>query len=217
MVKHLWTTLAALLLLAACNQSKKNNQSSASAEPEVSTENPEPKSLEARIHESSAAIASETFAAMSAVLMHKIQTEGADQAVVFCSERAWPITDSLAQKHGVQISRKAVRYRNPANKATTEEAALLSIWEPMVKEHRKPEGKIVQRADGIDWYGAIVIPHPRCLDCHGLLDKDDIFPETLAEINKRYPNDKAVNFELGDLRGMWKISYPAHYFDEKTN
>jgi hypothetical protein len=34
----------------------------------------------------------------------------------------------------------------------------------------------------------------------------------MAQIKRYYPNDLAVNFELGDLRGMWKISYPKAFF-----
>lgn len=54
----------------------------------------------------------------------------------------------------------------------------------------------------------IVLGNPLCLQCHGT-PGEDIDPETLASIQKFYPNDKATGFKLGDLRGLWRITFPA--------
>ncbi len=47
---------------------------------------------------------------------------------------------------------------------------------------------------------------PACLKCHGLPGKD-IDANTLALLQKKYPEDKATGYKLGDLRGAWKISF----------
>ena len=42
-----------------------------------------------------------------------------------------------------------------------------------------------------------------CLNCHG--SREQIVPEVLQIIDKRYQNDKAVNYQIGDLRGAVSI------------
>jgi len=36
----------------------------------------------------------------------------------------------------------------------------------------------------------------------------DITPENYSLIKSRYPNDEAVNYEVGNFRGMWRIIIP---------
>ncbi len=170
------------------------------------------KSLEAQVLDTSRYLSQQAFHALSSVLMAQIQAVGPDGAVPFCNERALPLTDSVAQKHGISIRRIASKYRNPANAANDTEQAMLAGWEKEVKALQQPQPRWFDQGDTITWYGAITIPNPRCLDCHGLLKEGDIHPKTLAQIKRFYPDDRAVNFELSDLRGMWKISYPKTFF-----
>jgi cytochrome c551/c552 len=44
---------------------------------------------------------------------------------------------------------------------------------------------------------------PTCIKCHG--GKTDITESTQKMIAQKYPNDKAIGYQMGDLRGMWKI------------
>lgn len=209
MVRIFTTTLLLLVTLVACQDNSSETQSSSPATAEQSAE---PRSFEAQLHDTARHIASQAFQAMSSVLMRKIQEEGALAAMEFCSVAALPLTDSVSVAQGVRIQRLATRYRNPANAANAAEQAIIADWEAAVARGDKPMPQFKEVDDRIDWYGAITIPHPRCLDCHGLLSEGDIFPEVLAAINEKYPNDKAVNFELGDVRGMWKISFPREFW-----
>ena len=54
---------------------------------------------------------------------------------------------------------------------------------------------------------AITIPNGLCLNCHGEPGKE-INESTLEKINSLYPEDKAIDFKVGDLRGMWSIEMP---------
>lgn len=210
MVRILTTTLLLLATLVACQH---NSSETSSGTPATAEQSSEQRSFEAQLHDTARYIASQAFQAMSSVLMHKIQEEGALAAMEFCSVQALPLTDSVSAAQGVGIQRLATRYRNPANAANAEEQHIIADWEAAVARGDKPMPQFKEVDDRIDWYGAITIPHPRCLDCHGLLSEGDIFPEVLEAINKRYPNDKAVNFELGDVRGMWKLSFPRQFFE----
>lgn len=208
MVKWLLPLLAVGML--ACSEQAAENGEKAAVEP---TEAQPAKSLEAQVLDTSRYLSQQAFQALSSVLLAQVQAVGPDGAVAFCNERALPLTDSVAQHHGISIKRIASRYRNPANAANEEETAILTEWEKAIAALEQPKARWFDRGDRIDWYGAITIPNPRCLDCHGLLKEGDIHPKTLAQIRKFYPNDKAVNFELGNIRGMWKISYPKSFFE----
>ena len=207
MVKWLLPLLAVGMI--ACSEKAAESEQNAALE----TAEPVPvKSLEAQVLDTSRYLSQQAFQALSSVLMAQIQAVGPDGAVAFCNERALPLTDSVAQQLGISIRRIASRYRNPDNAANAEEKAMLASWEKEVKALQQPQPRWMDQGDTITWYGAITIPNPRCLDCHGLLKEGDIHPKTLAQIKRFYPDDRAVNFELGDLRGMWKISYPKAFF-----
>jgi hypothetical protein len=45
-----------------------------------------------------------------------------------------------------------------------------------------------------------------CLNCHGTPGKH-IQDATLTKIQQLYPEDRAVNFKEGDLRGLWHIIF----------
>ena len=210
MVKHI--LLMTLFVFAiACNTT---DEEKASDESPVAAAPTDSRSLEQQVHDTSRYFAGQTFTALNGVLMQKIKEVGPDGAVLFCNERALPLTDSVAQQHGIKIQRLADRNRNPLNATTNDERNILVGWEEAQKKNQPLNPRIVDNGEQIDWYGAITIAHPRCLDCHGLLQEGDILNETLQQIKKHYPNDKAVNFELQDVRGMWKISYPKSFFEK---
>ena len=50
-----------------------------------------------------------------------------------------------------------------------------------------------------------------CLECHGA--KEDIRPEISEFLEKRYPNDNALGYKEGDLRGGVSIIIPIEDFD----
>lgn len=211
MVKYTLLLLAFITVLACSQQTQENEEIT----PETpTTEVVDSRTLEQRINDTSRYLAGQAFSALNAVLTQQVKAVGPDGAVRFCNERALPLTDSVAKQHGIVIQRLAYRNRNPLNAASNDEHTILVGWEEAVKKNQELKPKIVQNGDQIDWYGAITIAHPRCLDCHGLLQEGDILNATLQQIKKHYPNDKAVNFELGDVRGMWKISYPKSFFEK---
>jgi hypothetical protein len=58
------------------------------------------------------------------------------------------------------------------------------------------------------FYAPIVIPMDTCLQCHGEPGRD-ITEANLALIRSLYPDDAATGFRLGQLRGLWKVTFPA--------
>ena len=49
-----------------------------------------------------------------------------------------------------------------------------------------------------------IITNELCMQCHGQTGQQ-ISPGTLAKITALYPNDKAVNYKVNQLRGIWVV------------
>jgi uncharacterized protein (UPF0335 family) len=45
-----------------------------------------------------------------------------------------------------------------------------------------------------------------CLKCHGTTDKQ-MERETYSKIKELYPNDKAIGYDVNEVRGIWSISF----------
>ena len=128
-----------------------------------------------------------------------IQKGGIDYAVEFCNIQAIPLTDSITEDLNVYIQRLSDKNRNPANAIKTQADSL--AWK---KIKSKKADFIEQHNNGeVYYYKPILIAMPTCVKCHG--GKSDIAESTQNSIAQKYPGDKAVNYKMGDLRGMWKI------------
>lgn len=128
-----------------------------------------------------------------------IQKGGIDYAVEFCNIQAMTLTDSIAEDFNVYIQRLSDKNRNPANAIKTQADSL--AWK---KIKSKKADFIEQHNNGeVYYYKPILIAMPICVKCHG--GKSDIAESTQNIIAQKYPGDKAVNYKMGDLRGMWKI------------
>jgi hypothetical protein len=126
-----------------------------------------------------------------------------------CSEKAPQIAKEVAAHHGVTLCRATHKPRNPKNAADEVEKAALEAFGAALAKKEAPKAQIITNADGSRTFLApIVLGNPLCLQCHGTPNQD-IAPETLAAIQKLYPDDKATGFKLGDLRGLWRITFPA--------
>jgi hypothetical protein len=85
----------------------------------------------------------------------------------------------------------------------------MEVFLAALENQENPNPQVITHADGSrDFLAPIVLGNPLCLQCHGTPGKD-IGPETLAAIKKIYPEDKAIGYQLGDLRGLWRITFPA--------
>ena len=126
-------------------------------------------------------------------------------AIQYCNINAMSITDSLASANKVLISRVAEKNRNNSN--------LISDYDSPIWEHYKTGEQNVKMADTVIkvdgkrvYYRPIYIANPACLNCHGQKGTD-IMDGTVTKIAELYPDDRATGYNLGELRGMWKIEF----------
>lgn len=150
-------------------------------------------------------IAFEAQGALLSQVSQALQQGGSTYAIGYCNVKANPIIDSISKQEKVRIERLALRHRNPNNYLkTAEDSAVYHSFEKALATGETPAAVVKTSAAGRYFYKPIIMQMEACLKCHGSPNKQ-VKENTLAAIAKTYPNDNALNFALGDLRGMWKI------------
>jgi hypothetical protein len=147
-------------------------------------------------------------ATLGKTLQQKIATEGAPAAIEFCNLNALSITDSLSRELGATISRITDRPRNPENRASDAEMKYFSAYREDLAKGHTAKGLVTLRDDRIHFYYPIVTNN-LCLQCHGS-PETQITPEVFSRIRERYPEDQAMGYSAGELRGIWKVSFPEN-------
>ena len=152
--------------------------------------------------------ASDFMVQLKNILIKQIKSEGTLSAVAVCSDTAQVLTNNFGLKKGVYIKRVSFKNRNKHSLPDEFEARILKEFEQI-----KKEGKLTSDTE----YFEIIIENDyqylrymkpikigaACLKCHGTEDK--ISAEIKELIAKRYPDDKAVGYKNGDLRGAVSI------------
>ena len=103
---------------------------------------------------------------------------------------------------GIRLGRSSHRLRNPANVAPAWVAPLLDDY---VADSADRAPRVVALSAGRSGYVEPIGVQPLCLTCHG----DAVPPEVTARIHELYPEDRAVGFDVGDLRGVFWVEFPA--------
>lgn len=148
-------------------------------------------------------IAMNAQASLGKNLIEAIQSGGSDYAISFCSERAIELTDSVALKSNAGIKRVSDKNRNPKNAATGSELQyIINARKALLAgDVINPQLKIA----GDKKYGYYpILTNDLCIQCHGG-PGSDITESTLNELNRLYPEDKAIGYGVNELRGIWVI------------
>lgn len=131
------------------------------------------------------------------------------KALNFCTTKADELTQEINSKlpEGVSVRRTALKTRTDENKPDTLDIAIMeSIIADMNKSNvdlSKP--LMVETVSSHRVYKPLYVV-PACMKCHG--NEKSINPDVQKAIAKTYPNDQAVNFKLGDLRGVIVAEMP---------
>ena len=144
------------------------------------------------------------------IFKSKIQTiagkKGLPSVVGFCHDNAMKLTDSLGKVHNVIIKRTSHKLRNPENKPDIDDEAVLNEYLRLQEEQKPMEPVVLKDANGYVHFYAPIKLKKDCLKCHGTPGKE--IPEPVYKLIKsKYPNDKAIGFKIGELRGIWDIKF----------
>jgi hypothetical protein len=144
-------------------------------------------------------------------LAQAMDEEGVAGAVTFCAEAAIPLTHEIqeGQGEGVTLKRATLRWRNPDNAPDEWEERVLRYLEAV--EGFDPDlvpAELTARGPGESLrYYRVLRAAPMCLNCHG--DEGALDPEVRAHLQEWYPDDRAVGYEAGELRGVIRVDIPT--------
>ncbi|WP_254439899.1 DUF3365 domain-containing protein [Shewanella sp. Arc9-LZ] len=145
--------------------------------------------------------------ALKGQLQAAIKQGGLINAVSVCKSVA-PTIAAENSKDGWTLTRTSLRVRNSDNTPDEWELSQLQQFELVNASGQQPADKpivasefIVNDGNTQFRYMKAIPAQQLCLGCHG----SNIEPEMSALLSKTYPDDKAVNFALGDIRGAFSL------------
>ena len=147
---------------------------------------------------------------LKAELGAAIEKGGPVAAIDVCRSRAPAIAARLSAESGARVGRTALRVRNAGNAPDDLERAVLEQFAGDLASGRVV-GPLeaafeIKREGGIERHYLRAIPtEALCLTCHG----ETLAPELTAAIARDYPGDQATGFKLGELRGAFRVVWPA--------
>jgi len=152
--------------------------------------------------------ASDFMKDLKGILVKQMQTGGILQAVSVCSDTAQVLTNNFGVERGIYIKRVSLNNRNPNNFPDDFEKRILNRIELLHQNNEinsDTEYYEIVSEGGFSYlrYLKPIIVQAECLNCHG--SQTDIMPEVKELIAQNYPDDKAVGYKVGDLRGAVSI------------
>jgi hypothetical protein len=187
--------LAVLAIASACRP--------ADAPPASGRVAPDEATVAARGAEVLAPFKRELMAALTAGL-----AEGPEEAIAVCRVRA-PALAEEAGSASVRVGRTSHRVRNPAN---APEPWMRPLLDAYLAEPRQAGPRVVALDGDRVGYTEPIFAQPMCLACHG----DALAPGVSARLAELYPEDTAVGFSAGDLRGLFWVVFDDAGEDEAT-
>jgi len=154
-------------------------------------------------------IRTKAMLALQQELLQAMKIGGPEYAISFCSEKAIQLTDSVSSAEKAKIRRLAKKNRNPLNAMSDKESDIYKNYVIQYIGSQTTKPMIGSDEQGHPVYYQPIFTGAMCLNCHGQPGKD-INPQVTEKIAQRYPDDKAINFKLGQIRGMWAITFPNY-------
>ena len=129
------------------------------------------------------------------------------EALKVCGAEAENLT-SLNNTEKTYIKRISLKYRNPKNKPTRQEEIVLKGFEEKLLSGAKFNELVFKETittykDKTLTYIKAIPTKAVCLNCHGT----NVDSKVLKEIKIKYPNDKAIGYNLGEIRGAFLVRH----------
>jgi len=139
------------------------------------------------------------FASLLGELMKSMGENGPAKSIGVCKTRAPELATAIGEETGVRIGRTSFKLRSPDNAAPQWAASF-------VNEHIESPVNVELPNDAL----GVLLPirlKATCTICHGT--DEQIMPEVKAAIVSNYPDDNAMGFSEGDIRGYFWIEVPG--------
>jgi len=145
-------------------------------------------------HDRGAAAVTGLKQGLVAELSAALASGGPENAIEVCRVRA-PALAAEASRAGVRVGRTSHKLRNRDNAPPDWVAPLLQRY---VAGELVNEPTVVALDDGRGGYVEPLYTAPMCLTCHG----EAIAPAIAEKLGVLYPDDRAIGFRAGELRGV---------------
>lgn len=214
MHRHLHPMLAAILLpgfILSCtptsqglpppvaNQAPAGEQGSSVPPPFPITFEPMPTSSSPALLSEARALTQRFVGTLLPTLQQAMEQGGPLNAIEVCAVEAPAIAQRLSEESGWQVTRVSLKARNPST-------ATPDFWETQILnmfDQRQRAGEsgadlnVGEIMNGQFRYMQAQPTAPLCLSCHG----SEVAGEVLSAIRRQYPNDLAIGYQLGEIRG----------------
>lgn len=138
-------------------------------------------------------------------MVKELERTGPIRAISVCKYSAPEIASSISRQSGMRVSRVALRPRNRAlgDPDAWEQKVLLDFEKRLAKGEsgerlefaetvQEPAGKAMR-------YMKAIVMAQACLACHG--PSNQMSEGVRAQLAAEYPNDRAAEYQIGQLRG----------------
>jgi RND family efflux transporter MFP subunit len=131
-------------------------------------------------------------------LQDAMASGGPMSAIDVCRERA-PTLASESSTPTIRLGRTSHRVRNPENAPKPWMRPLLDQFQKMSRD--SSAFRVVRLTNDSVGYVEPIYIEPLCTVCHGTAVEESL----LRHIREAYPEDEAIGFETGDLRGLFWV------------
>jgi len=148
---------------------------------------------------------------LKGALKTAMKAGGPVMAIKTCRLNAPVIARRIGHEKGWQVGRTSLKVRNPDNRPDAWEKGGLEAFETLHKKgvatSKLVQSAIVDDEEGQRFRFLKAIPTGKlCLSCHG----EKISAKVRQALKESYPQDQALGFRPGDLRGAFSLSKPLY-------
>jgi hypothetical protein len=145
------------------------------------------------------------------VLLRHLGSGGPVRAIAACADSAPLIARTVSERQGVAIRRVSERWRNPAHIPDPYEKEVLRAFASLRSQGTLTEATehfaiLRDEARPVARYSRSIIVQGMCLSCHG--PDSSLSPGLRDLLRQRYPDDHAIGYATGDLRGAVSVTIP---------
>jgi hypothetical protein len=151
-------------------------------------------------------IAQATQRTLGSSLSQKMKKGGTKEALPFCNTMAQPLTAQMIKKYDAGIKRTSLKIRNEINAPSKRETNILEKYQKLKNNNETLKPIVEKDNDGVVHFYSPIILQKKCLACHGTVGKE-ITKQSDSLIKAHYPNDLAIGYNEGDIRGIWSITF----------
>lgn len=144
---------------------------------------------------------------LKSALMGAMGQDGPAAAMNVCHDEAHIIAQRICEEDGLEVGRTSRKFRNPSNAPDEWEEAGLETFAARITAGEKPQdlelwATVIDADGGTTFRYLKAIPTgPLCLTCHG----DEPTQDIAKMLAKLYPEDQALGFSAGDMRGAFTV------------